>query len=414
MFRVSGQRTPLYAALRPLPMGIAPRQPIHRYLSAGKIARFADVEFLAGGSTLERDPNGRTTLYDGLPPYMAFSAPSGFLGRQIAQQVSRAQPFPESLKDWSDEHRIAWLFTMGLNLPGNLVFGSACLQREMELRAAEPVPEAQKLTHYVEMAQALKAAAYGSSAGGEQPKFLSFTEGAGHVLVKFAKRGSRMADLLPLEHLALRALATVGVPSAPTQLLLSEDHVFLEVVRFDREGTTGRVGMLSAGAVDDEFFGKRDTWPEFAARCLRAKYISAEDAAHIDTMAAFSELIGNTDRHFENLSLLIDDEGEYQGVAPAYDILPMRYAPIGGGIEPDLNPIEPKVGTVGARPEIWSRAAKAAGLFWHTVQVADLPAPVSTAMRQLAARNLDVVRTFLAPLVPDEVLQSALSRRAPE
>jgi hypothetical protein len=412
MFRIRGQRTPLYAALRPLPMGIGPRQPIHRYLSAGKIARFADVEFLAGGATLERDPNGKTILYDGLPPYMAFAAPSGFLGRQIAQDASRSQPFPESLKDWSDEHRIAYLFTMGLNLPGNLVFGSACLQREMEFRAARPVPEDQKLTHYTEMAQALKAAAYGSSAGGEQPKFLSFTEDAGHVLVKFAKRGNRMADLLPLEHLALRALETVGVPSAPTRLLQSQDHVFLEVVRFDREGATGRVGMLSAGAVDDEFFGKRDTWPEFAARCLRAKYLSAEDAARIDTMAAFSELIGNTDRHFENLSLLIDDEGEYKGVAPAYDILPMRYAPIGGGVEPDLTPIEPKLGTVGARPEIWSRAAKAAGLFWHTVQVADLPAPVSTAMRRLAARNLDVVRTFLVPLVPDEVLQSALNNVA--
>lgn len=411
-FRVSGQRTPLYAALRTLPQGLNPRQSIHRSLSTGKIAPFAAVEFLAGGATLERVPGGRTTLYEGLPPYMAFAAPSGFLGRQIAQEASRSQPFPQSLRDWSDEHRIAYLFTMGLNLPGNLVFGDACLQREIDFRAARPVTAADRLVHYGEMAQALKAAAYGSSAGGEQPKFLSFTADSGHVIVKFAKRGSRMADLLPLEHLALRALAEVDVPSAPTQLLVGTDHVFLEVVRFDRQGATGRIGMLSAGSVDDEFFGLRDTWSEFAARCERSKYLSSVDARRIDTMAAFSELIGNTDRHFENLSLLIDEDGEYRGVAPAYDILPMRYAPLGGGMEPDLSPIEPKIGTVGARPDVWARAAKAAGLFWRSAQQRDIPAPLSPAMRRLAARNLEVARAFVAPLVPDAVLQGGPARAA--
>lgn len=404
-FRVPGQRTPLYAALRALPQGINPRQSIYRCLRAGKIAPFATVEFLAGGATLERDPGDRTTLYQGLPPYMAFAAPSGFLGRQIAQEASRSQPFPESLKDWSDEHRIAYLFTMGLNLPGNLVFGDACLQKEIDLRAANPVAAADKLLHYVEMAQALRVAAFGSSAGGEQPKFLSFTEDSGHVIVKFAKRGSRMAELLPLEYLALRALADVGVPAAPTQLLAGTDYVFLEVGRFDRDGATGRIGMLSAGSVDDEFFGMRDTWSEFAARCEREKYLSSEDARRIDTMAAFSELIGNTDRHFENLSLLIDEDGEYRGVAPAYDILPMRYAPIGGGMEPDLSPIEPRIGTVGARPDVWARAAQAAGLFWRSAQDEGLPVPLSPAMRRLAARNLEVAREFVAPLVPDTVLQ---------
>ncbi|MBZ8144210.1 hypothetical protein CLD22_31065, partial [Rubrivivax gelatinosus] len=120
-FRVTGRRTPLYGLLRPLPMGLAPRQRIHRYLGQGHVRPFAEVEFLAGGATLERA--GRlTTLYEGLPPYMMFAAPSGFLGRQLAQEASRSQAFPSSLKDWSDEHRVAYLFTQGLNLPGNLVF----------------------------------------------------------------------------------------------------------------------------------------------------------------------------------------------------------------------------------------------------------------------------------------------------
>ena len=254
-----------------------------------------------------------------------------------------------------------------------------------------------QLAHYVDMASALKAAAYGSIAGGEQPKFLCLTQDFGHVIVKFAKVGSRMAELLPLEHLALRALDEVGVPAAHTQLLSASNYVFLEVARFDRVGLTGRIGMLSAGSIDDEFFGLRDTWPEFATRCEQAKYLSAGDARHIDTMAAFSVLIGNTDLHFENISLLINDDGQYKGVAPAYDILPMRYASIGGGLDPDLTPIEPKIGTIGPKPQVWERAARAAERFWLSVQTEVRTAPMSIEMRQLAAVNLKVAMTFAAP-----------------
>ncbi|KNZ32055.1 MAG: hypothetical protein AD742_13040 [Methylibium sp. NZG] len=360
---------------------------------------FAEVEFLAGGATLER-ASKLATLYDGLPPYMAFAAPAGFLGRQLAHDAARTSPFPASLKDWNDEHRIAYLFTQGLNLPGNLVFGDVPLHNEMAFRNATPIAVTAKLAHYVETASTLRTAAYGSSAGGEQPKFLSLTEDSGHVIVKFARTGSRMAELLPLEHLALRALDAVGVPAASTQVLTGGDFVFLEVVRFDRVGQTGRIGMLSAGSVDDEFFGRRDSWSEFAARCVQARYLAPADARRIDTMAAFSELIGNTDRHFDNISVLIDEAGEYAGVAPAYDILPMRYASIGGGMDPELTPIEPRIGSIGADPQVWQRAASAAEGFWRSVQTDALPAPVSNGMRQLAARNLEVARAFAAPLLP--------------
>lgn len=397
MFRITGRRTPLYAMLRPLPLGLSPRQRIHRYLGQGQVRPFAEVEFLAGGATLERTDT-TTTLYEGLPPYMAFAAPSGFLGRQLAQAAARTSPYPASLKDWSDEHRVAYLFTQGLNLPGNLIFGDVSLQLEMNLRAAAPVPAAAKPAHYVEMASTLKADAYGSSTGGEQPKFLSLTADVGHVIVKFARLGSRMAELLALEHLALRTLTELGIPAARTQVLAAGDYVFLEVVRFDRIGLTGRVGMLSAGAIDDEFFGQRETWSAFATRCEQARILSSLDARRIDTLAAFSELIGNTDRHFENLSLLIDDHGEYLGLAPAYDILPMRYAPLGGGVDPDLTPIEPRIGAIGTRPQTWTLAAQAAERFWRSAQTETLAAPLSRPMRRLAAQNLAVAKAFAAPL----------------
>jgi len=209
-----------------------------------------------------------------------------------------------------------------------------------------------------------------------------------------------MAELLPLEHLALRCLSEVGIPASRTQLLAGGDYVFLEVQRFDRIGLNGRIGMLSAGSVDDEFFGMRDSWSEFAARCEQGCDITAEDARNIDVMAAFSELIGNNDRHFENISLLIREDGEYQGVAPAYDILPMRYASLGGGVDPNLTPIEPKVGTIGAQPEVWARAAAAAERFWLAAMNEDLPVPLSREMRELAHENLRVASAFVAPLLP--------------
>ena len=412
-FRVAGDRTPKYALLRQLPLGVAPRQKIYRVLGNGAFAPFAEVEFFSGGATLERVESKSVTLYEGLPPYMAFAAPSGFLGRQLAHDAALQLQFPASLKDWGDEHRVAYLFTRGLNLPGNLVFGDASLQAELDLRAARPTPAAEKGAHFQQMATALREASFGSSAGGEQPKFLGLTEDSGHVIVKFAKIGSRMAELLPLEHLALRSLAEAGVPAAQTQLLAAGDYVFLEVQRFDRTGRSGRVGMLSAGAVDDEFFGLRDTWSQFAARCEAAGYLSCTDARRVDTVAAFSELIGNTDRHFENISLLIDEAGEYAGIAPAYDILPMRYASIGGGVDPDLTPVEPRVGSIGARPEVWARAKEAAERFWAAVRDEPLAVPVSTRMKRLAAENLEVARKFVEPLLPVPAASSRTRNKAP-
>lgn len=398
-FRISGDRTPKYGALRQLPGGLSPRQTVYRVSAEGAIAPCVRVEFLTGGATLEL-ANSRHTLYEGLPPYMTFTTPSGFLGRQVARAVALEMKFPESLPDWNDEHRVAYLFTRGLNLPGDLVYGDTSLQREMEFRQLQPVPSAQKLDYYEGMANQLKGTSYGSSAGGEQPKFLCLIEGIGHVIVKFAKRGSRMADLLSLEHLALKSLDIANVPSASTSLLANDSYTFLEVQRFDRIGRFGRIGMLSAGAIDDEYFGRRDTWSEFAARCEQSRYLSENEAQKIHVMAAFSELIGNGDRHFENISLLLNERGGFDRVAPAYDILPMNYAPLGAGVDPDLLPITPKIGAIGARPNVWGRAYPAAKAFWESVQQGACSLPIPDEYKDLAAANLAVAKDFVAPLIP--------------
>ncbi|MFG5411414.1 hypothetical protein ABXN37_28945, partial [Piscinibacter sakaiensis] len=76
----------------------------------GLVSNFGDLEFLAGGTTVERI-GPLTRLYEGLPPYMLFAAPSGFLGRRLAAEAAHGQAFPLRLEDWQDDHRVACLFT---------------------------------------------------------------------------------------------------------------------------------------------------------------------------------------------------------------------------------------------------------------------------------------------------------------
>jgi hypothetical protein len=115
-------------------------------------------------------------------------------------------------------------------------------------------------------------------------------------------------------------------------------------------------------------------------------------------LQAFSQLIGNTDTHFENLSLMLDDSGQVAKVAPAYDMLPMCYAPgSASGIDPLLDPVRPSIGRIGPEPAVWDVAARAALRFWSR---ASEEAGLSEAMRAVARLNHAQVQSFVEPLVP--------------
>lgn len=67
----------------------------------------------------------------------------------------------------------------------------------------------------------------GSSAGGEQPKFLAMLAGGQHVIVKFTPAlgspgGQRWADLLQAEQLASATLQEAGHPVADAQIVRTE------------------------------------------------------------------------------------------------------------------------------------------------------------------------------------------------
>ena len=122
-----------------------------------------------------------------------------------------------------------------------------------------------------------------------------------------------------------------------------------------------------------------------AGRLAGDGLLTAEDARRILLLEAFGELIGNSDRHFGNLTFFADGlrrEPRLE-LAPAYDMLPMAFAPQNG--------IVPDVPTGRVRPraqvlEVWPEAAALAAEFWQRV-VGD--ERISPAFRELAARPPD-------------------------
>lgn len=277
------------------------------------------------------------------------------------------------------------------------MWGQSSFAVHMDSRRVAPIRDADIPHVYQELASATSQSGAGSSAGGEQPKFTCETESRGHLIVKFARVRSRSADMLVLEELALSALTAAGVEAAPARYFEADGYGFLEVDRFDRVGRYGRRGMISAGAIDDELFGMRDNWPAFAQRCADEGLMDQDDVQRVQVLTAFSELIGNGDRHFENLSLMTDEGGHPVAVSPAYDMLPMMYSPVGGGIEPELRPVAPSFQSLGAQRDVWAQAFQAGHAFWLAAAADER---LSRPMRDISCRNAEVVAEVVAPLLP--------------
>jgi len=390
------QRTPLYGLLRG-DLGVAPRQPLHRVDAEGRVLQIGEVLFLDTGGTYVRCAEAAyralSGLYEGLPPFVRSMMPSGFVGGELARRVHSALQLPPSLRDWRDEHHLVFLVKQGHDTPGDLILGAEAGHTALLASDFESlVTDAERGAWYRDSVLAQAVQGGGASAGGEQPKFLVSLAAGRHLLVKYATAGSRWADLLACEHLALQVLQGHGLPAANAYWFEHEGLCYLEVQRFDRQGANGRLPFVSAGAVDDELFGRRDHWAAFGRRCADLGLMSREDAALIEAQAAFGVLIGNNDMHFENLGLVPDyARGTYRP-APAYDVLPMRYAPIAGAVDPPLLPIPLALAEAGVSAACWAAVKPWAVEYWQRVADDDR---VSAPLRALALENRETVRTRL-------------------
>ena len=226
--------------------------------------------------------------------------------------------------------------------------------------------------HYPKVANlVLSHGQEGSSAAGEHPKFLSICEKKGElipVLVKFSPPVSdaisqRIADLLICEHIAHKILQKHGHAAPQSCLIRGEGRLFLEIERFDRNKSGGRLGIISLRALDLEFVGQLKSWADTSESLFRQKKIDEITYKKIVWLETFGRLIGNTDRNHGNISFFCDGE-KIKGLAPVYDMLPMMYAPQQNQLVPRLfNPDPKKFSEI----SVWNDALIAAQVFWSQV-----------------------------------------------
>lgn len=360
--------------------------PIMKVDSTGKVSEFGTLIPTVGGRCwIEEFEEPLMHLHDGLPWFLADMRPQGFLGRAFAH-VHKDLGLAENPDHWTDDDVLKSLCLAGQDLPGNLIVGDQSFARFMRA----PAPQRVSPEGYAALADlAMRGALPGSSAGGEQPKFCCVRDDGQPVIVKFSPSGSspperRWADLLVCEHLALSVLRDGGIPAARTRLFEGGGRMLLEVERFDRT-PEGRIGMVSLLAFDAEYIGQMDNWAASAERMTVRGLMRALDADRLRLMEAYGQQIGNTDRHYGNISLLVDARGSW-ALAPAYDTLPMVYAPVAGEIVPrdDFDPgqLAPSAQTL----RVWEQARKLAIRFW-LMAAQDLR--ITHGFRTTAARHAD-------------------------
>lgn len=362
--------------------------PVMRIDAQGQASPFARLVPLAGGAVWIDEEDGLSKRFDSLPWFLDDMRPQGFMGRTFAHSHPELQ-LGNDPRYWSDDDTLRALALCGDDLPGNLVVGERAFARFHTL--SQRASRAASADDYPALAEAaMQGTLGGSSAGGEQPKFCTLVgtgEAARHVLVKFSPAGDaptdqRTRDLLVCEHLALQTLADAGISAAKTQIYSAAGRVFLEAERFDRTGQGGRLGMVSLMVYDAEYVGAMDNWAATANRMAERGLLRPQDARTLRLLEAYGVLIANTDRHYGNISLLLHDDNWV--LAPAYDMLPMHYAPVGGELVPrnfSARPLQPTAATL---PE-WPQARALAARFWAA---ASADARISDGFRQIAETNV--------------------------
>jgi hypothetical protein len=375
--------------------GVGRDVPVFRISEAGIPAPAGTLHLLWGSRVAWETPRGAVRVYEGLPPALVDMAPQGYLGRGFPLRFPEIR-LPQRINDWTDDHRLMALARRGEDCVGNLIVGSESLERFLRTAQVEV-----DRTDYPAMARASAGELVGSSAGGERPKFGAL-RGGRHVLVKFQSlegdgAARRWRDLLWCEWNALETVAAAGRPAARAALLDVDGWRFLEVERFDRVGQRGRRAVLSLAALNNEYLGGPNTWTDAAPGLRQAPLrLPREDADRLRWLDVFGQLIGNSDRHFGNVSFFELDDGTIR-LAPIYDMLPMSLAPSGDVITARVPRPDPANAST---LDLWSDAARWAVRYWREVENnGELEADVREYARRALANIEELMRMASAAFV---------------
>ena len=383
--KMGAARSTRYALTQPI-LGLDAAQPVHLAGPHADQGLFGTLALLRGNLVHVRGRRNSEWLADGaLPWWLSPLRPQGFIGRQFA----RLRPdFPSDPDQWT----LAQVLYMAANHlpdpPGAFTIGSQRSAPGIATRHADRGANFDRLADAA--ADNLPA---GSSAGGEQPKFISRV-GDTHVIVKFSPPrgtpfGERWHDLLQLEHLAGEILRGQGIAAAQTELLHTARRTYLQSSRFDRMGAAGKRHVVAASALHEAFVdAPRRQWVATCEALSARKLLAPEHVRTVASVYLFGQYIGNTDMHFGNLSFFVDDVQKPILVpTPVYDMLPMVWRPGIHGGELDTTPIREQIQPAGFETQA-QQARTWAIAFWE--RAARLPAlgPASRKASAESARNL--------------------------
>lgn len=334
--------------------------------------------------------------FRGLPYPLGDMKPQGFLGRNFAHQFATILQVDEDVKRWSEDDVLHVLSVLGWDQPGNYILGEQALRTflDKQQQGTHFLSDDEVETEYPKRAlQALNFGEVDSSAAGEFPKFTArrLMGVPTHVIVKFSgadgsPQEQRWSDLLACEHLALTTVAdTLQLRAAQSRIYQLGGRTFYEVDRFDRHGEFGRSGVCTWHELNVALFGGTGPWSEGAEALLEASYISTETADQIKLLEHFGRLIANSDMHDGNLAFLPG-----LSLAPAYDMLPMMYAPVRGVeiVERTFAPALP----MPKERNAWIRAAEAAVVFWRRAESDDR---ISKEFRSVSKANAAHIERLL-------------------
>lgn len=342
-------------------------------------------------------PDGNHAWWDGLPYPLLDMRPQGFLGRSLAKQISQDFGVSDNPEEWSDDE-VTYILTMrGSDTQGNLIIGEAAYRDFLQTitQPIKAITEDELSEKYPEMAtSATQYGGTGSSAGGEFPKFTAKrvlnAASNPYVIVKFSGADNsasvrRWSDLLICEHLALEVISASENLQAPlNRIIQSKGRTFLEVERFDRIGEFGRIPTTSLASLDGAFIEMGNgSWIEASHRLAKRKIIPANQIGNISILWWFGKLIANTDMHFGNLTFLIEPTVR---LSPAYDMLPMLYAPLAGGEVPERQ-FTPALPMPNEEDE-WNKALIMALEFWGK---ASADPRITDNFKKIGKTNLDIL-----------------------
>jgi hypothetical protein len=311
--------------------------------------------------------------FGGLPYPLIDLRPQGFLGRNFARAHALDLGVSDNPEAWSDDDVAFILSTTGYDQPGDLILGETAYRKFLDsLRTGSDrfLPESAIEAAYLQAADnAMRHGDADSSAGGEFPKFTASRQLNGRrfdVIVKFSGADNspavrRWSDLLICEHLASRTMAQeLHVEVASSEVCQFGGRTFLEVERFDRHGDFGRSPVCTLSSLNAALIGSAgNPWPKLARELHHAGWLQESEVARIALIWWFGRLIGNSDMHDGNLAFRPGHT-----LAPAYDMLPMAYAPLRGGELPNRQ-FAPEL-PLPADAATWKAVATAAISFWRT------------------------------------------------